>query len=127
MPIIRWVINAAKWAGITDIITVVGHGKDQVIPLVENDTTVVEQKNLAGTADAVMACKDLLDTMDGPVLILSGDSPLITPETLTALADAQRETNAAVVMLTTEFDDPFGYGRILRDEEGEVLRIIEQK
>ena len=125
-PLVRWVVDAAREAGADRIVSVVGHAREIVEPLV-SDTEVVVQKAQRGTADAVLTCKDALAGFDGSLLVLSGDCPLITPDTIRELADMRARSNAAVVVLTMELDDPFGYGRIIRDGEGRVERIVEQK
>lgn len=126
-PLVRWVVEAAKAAGADKVVTVVGHMRDQVIPLVEGDTEVAVQTEQRGTADAVLAAKDALAGFDGAVVVLSGDSPLIEPETIRQMAALREEHNAAVIVLTMELENPFGYGRIVRDGAGEVARIVEQK
>ena len=125
-PLVRWVVDAAREAGADRIVSVVGHARKIVEPLV-SDTEVVVQKAQRGTADAVLTCKEALAGFDGSLLVLSGDCPLITPDTIRELADMRTRSNAAVVVLTMELDDPFGYGRIIRDGEGRVERIVEQK
>ena len=125
-PLVRWVVDAAREAGADRIVSVVGHAREIVEPLV-SDTEVVVQKAQRGTADAVLTCKEALAGFDGSLLVLSGDCPLITPDTIRELADMRARSNAAVVVLTMELDDPFGYGRIIRDGEGRVERIVEQK
>ena len=125
-PLVRWVVEAARGAGADRLVTVVGHGREKVEPLVA-DTEVVVQREQRGTADAVLACKDALAGFDGSVAVLSGDCPLITADTIAALARAREEAGAAVAVLTMEMDDPFGYGRIVRDASGQVERIVEQK
>ena len=126
-PLVRWVVEAAKAAGADRIVTVVGHGREQVAPLVEGDTEVAVQTAQRGTADAVLAAKDALAGFDGAVVVLSGDSPLIRPETIREMCALREEHDAAVVVLTMELENPFGYGRIVRDGAGEVARIVEQK
>ena len=126
-PLVRWVVEAAKEAGADRVVTVVGHQRDQVIPLVEGDTEIVVQEAQRGTADAVLAAADALAGFDGAVVVLSGDSPLIQPETIRQMAALREEHNAAVIVLTMELENPFGYGRIVRDGAGEVARIVEQK
>ena len=123
-PLVRWVVEAAKEAGADRVVTVVGHMRDQVIPLVEGDTEVVVQEAQRGTADAVLAAADALAGFDGAVVVLSGDSPLIQPETIRQMAALREEHNAAVIVLTMELENPFGYGRIVRDGAGEVARIV---
>lgn len=126
-PLVRWVVDAAREAGLTRIVSVVGHEREQVIPLVEADTEVVVQHERRGTADAVNACREALSSFDGSLVVLSGDCPLITPETIGRLVEMREKAQAAVVVLTMEMDDPFGYGRIVRDGSGQVERIVEQK
>ncbi len=126
-PLVRWVVEAAKSAGASRVITVVGHEREQVIPLVEADTQVVVQEKRDGTAGAVLVCAEALADFDGSLVVLTGDSPLIKPETIARLAAVRDEHDAAVVVLTMKLDDPTGYGRIIRDAEGHVERIVEQK
>lgn len=126
-PLVNWVLDAATEAGIERVVTVVGHKREQVEPLVRDCSEVVVQKEQRGTADAVLSCRDALADFDGSVLVLSGDSPLITASTMRALIDMREADDAAVVVLTMRPADPFGYGRIIRDEAGEVERIVEQK
>ena len=126
-PLVKWVVDSARKAEVKKLVTVVGHGRDQVIPLVEHDASVIVQQNLRGTADAVLECKEEFADYEGSLLVLSGDSPLITPETLKALITKREKEQAAVVVLTMKPANPFGYGRIVRDEDGNVERIVEQK
>ena len=126
-PLVNWVVDAAKEAGVQKVVTVVGHLREQVEPLVADRSQVVVQRNQLGTADAVASCREALAGFEGSVLVLSGDSPLITAKTMNALVSLREENDAAVVVLTMQPDDPFGYGRIIRDERGQVERIVEQK
>ncbi len=126
-PLVNWVIDAAEEAGIGRIVAVVGHKREQVEPLVAGKASIVVQTEQRGTADAVLSCREELADFDGSVLVLSGDCPLITSKTMRALADLREQENAAVVVLTMRPEDPFGYGRIIRDADGSVARIVEQK
>lgn len=126
-PLVRWVVDAANAAGATRVVSVVGHAREQVIPLVEADTHLVVQTEQNGTAGAVAVCADALADFDGSLVVLSGDCPLITSETIARLVEVREQNDAAVVVLTMELDNPFGYGRIVRDEAGAVARIVEQK
>ena len=126
-PLVRWVVDAAHEAGIGRIATVVGHERQQVEPLVEADTEVVVQPERRGTADAVAVCADALADFDGSLVVLSGDCPLITAATIRRLVDMREQADAAVVVLTMELENPYGYGRIVRDRVGAVERIVEQK
>ena len=130
-PLVRWVVDAAHDAGIEDVVTVLGHMSEKVAPLVEGDTKIAIQTQQLGTGDAVNAGREAFTQADGSIaegslVVLSGDCPLITPETIQALIAKREETGAAVVVLTMHMDDPFGYGRIVREGEA-VVRIVEQK
>lgn len=127
VPLVRWVIDAAHDAEIERIVTVVGHKREQVEPLVAHDTRIAFQAQRRGTADAVLSAKDALAGFEGSLVVLSGDCPLITSRTIRALIEQRERDDAAVVVLTMTLENPFGYGRIIRDEAGDVLRIVEQK
>ncbi|MBR2804164.1 MAG: NTP transferase domain-containing protein [Eggerthellaceae bacterium] len=126
-PLVNWVLDAAEEAGIERLVTVVGHKREQVIPLVEDRAEIVVQEEQRGTAHAVLSCSDALADFEGSLLVLSGDCPLITSETMRALIDMRESNDAAVVVLTMEMADPTGYGRIIREADGSVARIVEQK
>ena len=126
-PLVAWVLDAAEEAGIERVVTVVGHKREQVIPLVQDRAEIVMQEEQRGTAHAVLSCSDALADFEGSLLVLSGDCPLITSETMKALIDMRESGDAAVVVLTMEMPDPTGYGRIIREADGSVARIVEQK
>ena len=126
-PLVRWVVDAAREAGVERVVSVVGHAREQVAPLVEGDTEIVVQEQQNGTAGAVAVCADALADFDGSLVVLSGDCPLISSETIAALVKAREDADAAVVVLSMELENPFGYGRIIRGEDGSVVRIVEQK
>ncbi|HWD08978.1 MAG TPA: bifunctional UDP-N-acetylglucosamine diphosphorylase/glucosamine-1-phosphate N-acetyltransferase GlmU [Actinomycetota bacterium] len=114
--------------GLDRLIVVVGHGKEQVIGAVTArfpDAEFVTQPVPRGTGDAVAACEETLEGYDGQVVVVSGDSPLITTATLASLVDAHRRARADVTALTAVLDDPTGYGRVIRETDG-TIRIVEQ-
>ncbi len=130
-PLVRWVVDAARKAGISDVISVLGHMSERVAPIVQDDTQIVIQTQQLGTGDAVNAAREAVACDDGSIaegslVVLSGDCPLITPETIAALVAKREETDAAVVVLTMQMENPFGYGRIVREGDA-VARIVEQK
>ena len=127
-PMLRWVIDAARKAGSIETIAVVGHAREQLMPLVE-DTTVIVQEEQLGTGHAVMATSHVLGHPDMPpsLVILCGDTPLITPDTIKSLVASQQDGGAALSLLTHMLDEPGAYGRIVRDESGNVVRIVEEK
>jgi bifunctional UDP-N-acetylglucosamine pyrophosphorylase / glucosamine-1-phosphate N-acetyltransferase len=121
------VISSLKEAGITDIIAVVGHGADIVRSLFENEIQFVEQKELLGSGDAAKTAMEKIGDFDGDLLVTCGDTPLITGETYRKTIQARKDAAASCALLTCEIDDPFSYGRILRDDNGNVLKIVEEK
>ena len=125
-PLVRWVVDAAHKAGIESVVGVVGHAREQVTPLLE-DCQVVEQTEQLGTAHAVLAAREALAGRSGSLVVLTGDSPLVRAETIAELVRVREENDAAVVVLTMVVDDPTGYGRIIRDDAGDVQEIVEQK
>lgn len=112
-----------------NIFVIVGHESDKVISSFDNrvNLTWVEQKEQHGTGHAVMQVVPYLKNYDGNVLILSGDVPLITQETVKNLISFQQDNSLEATIMTTILDNPFGYGRILKDENENVVGIVEEK
>jgi bifunctional UDP-N-acetylglucosamine pyrophosphorylase / glucosamine-1-phosphate N-acetyltransferase len=123
-PLVEWVIDTARVAGAGRVVCVVRPG-DGVAEGLPGDVEVAEQHEGEGTGAAVLAARDLIEA--GPVVVLSGDQPLITPEELGALVQAHVGQGAGATLLTTDGLDPSGYGRIVRDSEGDFERIVETK
>lgn len=127
-PMLDFVLQACFGAGCHRVMAVVGHGKDEVIAQFGNDKRIVwvEQTEQLGTGHAARMCEPHLKDHHGDVLMLAGDGPLITDRVLQTLLKAHRDDRAAASMATAVLDDPFGYGRVVRDEAGEFVEIIEQ-
>ena len=128
-PMLEFVLGACFEAGCDRILAVVGHGKDEVIAQFGGDEriTFVEQAEQLGTGHAARMCEPhLRDHGGGDVLILAGDGPLITAGVLRTLLKAHRDDRAAASMATAVLDEPFGYGRVIRDGEGNFVEIVEQ-
>ncbi|MBS4534678.1 bifunctional UDP-N-acetylglucosamine diphosphorylase/glucosamine-1-phosphate N-acetyltransferase GlmU [Clostridium sp. D2Q-14] len=128
---VNHVINAARDASCEKNIVIVGHGKEKVISSVEgNDVEFVTQPvgddMPYGTGYAVMQAKEYISDED-KVLILTGDTPLIEGDTLKELVDYGTNNNLDAIVLTAKFKDSTGYGRIKRNEKGNILGIIEHK
>jgi UDP-N-acetylglucosamine diphosphorylase/glucosamine-1-phosphate N-acetyltransferase len=127
-PMVHWVIDAARAANATPIILVVGYREDLVrTACADMDVTFVTQAEQLGTGHAVAVCEHALTGHSGDTLVLAGDGPLIRTEVLHQLIDTHRDTEAAATLATAELDDPTGYGRIVRDDEGQFDRIVEHK
>lgn len=124
-PLLLHVIRAAQALDAADITVVYGHGGDQVRSALSNENVSwVEQAEQLGTGHAVDQAMPLVPD-NHTVLLLYGDVPLITPETLKKLVTASEQHSLA--LLTAELDDPTGYGRIVRDSNSKVQCIVEQK
>ena len=125
-PLVRWVVDAAHAAGCTETHVVIGHGREQVEPLLD-DCVISYQLEMLGTGHTVMCAADALDGYDGSIVVLCGDSPLIRPETIKKLVDNHVERGASATVLTMKPADPTGYGRIIRNAYGDVAGIVEEK
>jgi bifunctional UDP-N-acetylglucosamine pyrophosphorylase/glucosamine-1-phosphate N-acetyltransferase len=126
VPLVRYVVEAVHGAGIQRIVTVVGHRAEMVTPLVTDTVPVVQERQL-GTGHAVGCAREVLADFAGPLVVLAGDVPLVRAETIRDLVKAFADTGAACTMLTARFRNPQGYGRVVRDADGFVLSIVEQK
>ncbi len=124
--LVRYAIDAAKEAGASRVVCVVGFGREQVEPLCEGCEICLQEKRL-GTGDAVNSARSLFDGKEGSVVVTYGDCPLITSETLKALVDERERENAALSILTFAPKDTHGYGRIVRDGSGKIVKNIEEK
>ncbi|MCB1162436.1 NTP transferase domain-containing protein [bacterium] len=131
-PLLAWVLAAARDAGLGPQLVVVGHQaervKEEMSRYDEGDLRYVLQAEQHGTGHAVqVARQELLALGEADVLILAGDVPLIRPQTLRGLLAAHREAGVALTLLSAEFEDPTGYGRILREPSGDVVAIREHR
>jgi len=130
MPLFGHILIAIEPLGAAKIVLVVGRGGDEVKvkakQLTKKRLVFALQEQQLGTADAAKAGDEALGKFSGDVLILPGDSPLLTTGTLQRLVEHHRATKAAATMLTAELDDPTGYGRIVRDRRSAVERVVEE-
>ncbi|MFN3134859.1 MAG: sugar phosphate nucleotidyltransferase [Candidatus Kryptonium sp.] len=129
-PMIKNVVNLAMKINSDRIIVVVGYYRDVVMDYVKRIAPSVEfaiQEEQLGTGHAVMQTEKMLENFNGDVLVLSGDVPLLTMKTIKKLLNYHYETNAVATVLTAEVEDPTGYGRIIRNPDGSVDRIVEHK
>jgi UDP-N-acetylglucosamine diphosphorylase/glucosamine-1-phosphate N-acetyltransferase len=122
------VINQAKLAGAGKIVVVVGYKKELVIDSLKNtDVIFAIQEEQLGTAHAVEQCQPYFKEWEGDILVLSGDVPLLTGETLKKLIRRHRENNADATLLTAIVENPHGYGRVLRNDDDTLKDIVEEK
>lgn len=126
VPMVSYVVDAARSAGLGRVVVVTGFEAGVVESLLPGETFVRQEQQL-GTGHAVMAAMPAFQGFDGSLVVLSGDSPLIRPETVRALVEARESADAGVAVLTAHLPDPGGYGRVVRDEHGHMVAIIEQK
>jgi bifunctional UDP-N-acetylglucosamine pyrophosphorylase/glucosamine-1-phosphate N-acetyltransferase len=126
-PLLSYVLESARAAGVTRTIVVVGTQKEQVIAAFEQaGVEFAVQAGQRGTADAVLACRDVLGD-DEECVVLCGDAPLIRPGTIRRLIQARHEADVDVAVFTARLPDPSGYGRVVRAEGDSVERIVEQR
>jgi bifunctional UDP-N-acetylglucosamine pyrophosphorylase / glucosamine-1-phosphate N-acetyltransferase len=131
-PIIAHVCRTAALLKPRATYVVVGHQADDVKAAVETEpgneqARFVTQTEQRGTGDAVMAARDALANANSTLLILSGDVPLVRAETLRTLIEKHRSDKAACTILTVRLENPAGYGRVVRDDAGNFLKIVEQR
>jgi bifunctional UDP-N-acetylglucosamine pyrophosphorylase/glucosamine-1-phosphate N-acetyltransferase len=125
-PMLSYVLDTLAAVGVPSPIVVVGYGADQVRAALGEGLRYVQQEQPLGTGDAVGQALPLLEGFSGTVLVVYGDVPLLRPATLETLLAHHRQQGAAATILTDLRDDPTGYGRVLRDTRGNVLRIVEE-
>ncbi len=126
-PMLGYIIDAVKNAGVEKITVVTGHKSDLVKKYLGKAIQTVKQRRLRGTGDAINCTRSLFKDYDGDLLIIYGDVPLITSSTLSRLLKRHKSTAAACTLLTTVLKNPAGYGRIVRDDVGRVIRIVEEQ
>ena len=124
---VEHVVDAARGVDPEEIITVVGTGAGKVEKILTGKSDFAFQEKQLGTGDAVLTAKEKLADKDGATLVVTGDTPLFTTNTFKNLFAYHAEKENAATVLTAEAPNPFGYGRIIRDDQGNVLRIVEQK
>jgi len=130
-PLCAWPIAAAVEAGARPVVAVLGHQSEDVRAAIQTHFASLEprfavQSQPLGTADAVRAAAAALRDASGPVLILYGDTPLVTSATLRRLLDAQASGRGPLALVSCTAQDPYGYGRVLR-EGGRVVRVVEER
>lgn len=129
-PMIHYVVDLAYALKAIRVIVIVGYQRDAVINYICKSHPHIEitvQAEQLGTGHAVMQTEMDLKDFNGDVIVLSGDVPLLTAASIQRLIEYHRQTQASSTILTADIDDPSGYGRIIRNEDGSVKKIVEQK
>lgn len=134
-PIIWYVIKYLKDANIIDNALVVSYQKEQIINYLKNENVkFFEQKNpKGGTADALMSAKAFFEKMEDYILVVNGDAPLVKPDTIKSMqrflhmVEEYEHIKIGGLVLSSFLPDPTGYGRIIKDKKGDVIKIVEEK
>lgn len=126
-PMVQHVVDQISKLNIDKVVTIIGHGAEKVKSQLGNQCEYVLQEQQLGTAHAVIQTKGMLAGKEGTTIVVCGDTPLIKAETMEALFKQHEEAQAKATVLTANATDSTGYGRIIRDEQGFVNRIVEHK
>ena len=126
-PLSKWVIDASEAAGADKVCAVVGHKAETVKEVLGDVCEFALQAEQKGTGHAVMQAIYVIKNSKGEVVILNGDTPLITAETINKAIEYHKNNGNQATVITAILDDATGYGRIVRDNDGSVLKIVEQK
>jgi len=128
-PLIEHVLRTVDQLKVASTVLVVGHGGDEVRAALagRQDLQFVVQSPQLGTGHALLQAEPMLKDKKGTVLLLYADVPLLESGTLSRLVETHRSSRAAMTVLTAELDDPYDYGRIVRDDAGAITRIVEQR
>jgi bifunctional UDP-N-acetylglucosamine pyrophosphorylase/glucosamine-1-phosphate N-acetyltransferase len=124
-PMLVHVLAASRAVDAERTVVVLGHGHEQVLPYLPTDCVTALQDRQLGTGHALLAAAGQI--LPGSLLVLPGDTPLVTGELLQALTRGHGDSGAAATVLTMELDDPTGYGRVVRGADGSVLGIAEHR
>lgn len=127
VPMVQLVVAALKEGAGERAIVVVGHRGELLEKVLGSGAEIVWQREQLGTGHAVAQARAALDGFDGDVIVAAGDTPLITPQVLRGLLARHRESGASLTVATALLKDPTGYGRIVRDLQGDLAAIVEHK
>ncbi|PRO64392.1 bifunctional UDP-N-acetylglucosamine diphosphorylase/glucosamine-1-phosphate N-acetyltransferase GlmU [Alkalicoccus urumqiensis] len=126
-PMVEHVVDQLQNCSVDDIVTIVGHGAERVKDQLGEKSSYALQAEQLGTGHAVMQAESVLSGRSGTTLVVCGDTPLLTAETLESVLVHHEQSGAKATILTAHADDPSGYGRVLRGDGGQVEKIVEQK
>ncbi len=127
-PMVSWVVETAHRIGADPVVVIVGHMHGLVeSKLADDGVWFALQSKQKGTAHAVEQTRSQLENFDGDILVLSGDVPALKADTLIKLIKAHRSSGAVASMLTADLEHPAGYGRVLKDKDGLLVAVVEEK
>lgn len=126
-PMVQHVVDEVSKLDLSKIVAIVGHGAEKVQDQLGESVQYAVQSEQLGTAHAVMQAAAHLEDQEGTTIVICGDTPLITADTMASLLSHHTEMNAKATILTAKADDPAGYGRVVRNTEGHVEKIVEHK
>lgn len=127
-PLLGYPVEAARAAGAKKIVVVIGHQAERIREQFRDQGLIfAEQQEQLGTGHAVLQTAGTFQDHDETIVILCGDVPLIRPETIRSLYDHHRNEGAKVTVLTTIPESPTGYGRVVKTEDGRIVKIVEEK
>lgn len=125
--LVKRVVETAEKSDIKDIIAVVGYKKEEVQKVLGDTVKYAYQEEMLGTGHAVLQAEEYLEGRKGKVVVLNGDVPIIRPETIKKLIEKSIKNKEYATVLTAIYNNPTGYGRIIRDDGGNVKEIVEEK
>lgn len=125
--ILNYVVDASKGAGIKDVVVIVGYQAEEVKASLCPGIATTFQKDQLGTGHAVLQALPFFMDLEGNLIVLVGDAPLIRPETIEGLVTAHEVSGHGATVLTAEFKDPTGYGRMVKNHVGELIKIVEER
>lgn len=128
-PMIEYVIDTLDAAGVAKIVVVVGYRADDVREALKSRDNIefADQTEQLGTGHAVMMCREQINQHEGAVLVVTGDSPMIQVDSVAALFDLYNQEKPACILGSLHSEDPHGLGRIVRDDQGDFMAIVEEK
>lgn len=126
-PLAKWVKDKLDDAGCEKEVMVVGHKKEQVTEFFGDSVLYSEQSEMKGTGHAVMMAQPHFEGSSTTVMVLCGDAPLISEGLIRSVVDFHKKSGSCATVVSAKLDNPFGYGRIIKDKDGALLKIVEEK